>query len=200
MILSFVVLNGIKNQSRQIWNADESGFLLCPKISRVIAMRNQKHVYSVRSDRNCQITTLAAANALGNAIPPMHNIYPGKRAPRSNLLKGCVDGAHYERSDKGWMTTKLFYGWLANHVSKQLPPEHPVLLLVDGHSTHIDVEVSKFCSQNGILLLLLASTLTSCFAAFGCRIFRLTKEKLAESSVGVSAQEHWCCSKQGHIC
>ena len=149
---SFVVLNDIKNQSRRIWNADESGFPLCPKTSRVIAMRSQKHVYSVSSDSKCQITTLVAANASGNVIPPMH-IYPGKRAPRSNLLKGCVDGAYYGRSDKlGWMTTKLFYGWLANHFAKQIPPECPVLLLVDGHSTYIDVEVSKLCSQNGILL------------------------------------------------
>ena len=148
---SFVVLNDIKNQSRRIWNADESGFPLCPNTSRVIAMRNQKHVYSVNSDSKYQITTLVAANASGNVIPPMH-IYPGKRAPRSNLLKGCVDGAYYGRSDKGWMTTKLFYGWLANHFAKQIPPERPVLLLMDGHSTHIDVEVSKLCSQNGILL------------------------------------------------
>ena len=50
------------------------------------------------------------------------------------------------------MTTQFFYGWLTNHFIKQIPPEHPVLLLVNGHSTHIDVEVSKLCSQNGILL------------------------------------------------
>ena len=100
---SFVVLNDIKNWSGRMWNADESGFPLCPKTSRVIAMRNQKHVYSVSSDSKCQITTLVAVNALGIVIPLMY-IYPGKRAPRSNLLKGCVDGAYYGRSDKGWMT------------------------------------------------------------------------------------------------
>ena len=32
------------------------------------------------------------------------------------------------------------------------PPECPVLLIVDGHTTHIDVEISKFCKENGILL------------------------------------------------
>ena len=59
-------------------------------------------------------------------IPPMH-IYPGKRASLSNILEGCVDGAYYGRSNKGWMTTELFYGVLANHFAKQIPPERPVL-------------------------------------------------------------------------
>ena len=53
---------------------------------------------------------------------------------------------------KGGWQPNSFYGWLANHFTKQIPPEHPELLLVDGHSTHINIEVSKFCSQNGILL------------------------------------------------
>ncbi|ORU95132.1 MAG: hypothetical protein A6F71_10800 [Cycloclasticus sp. symbiont of Poecilosclerida sp. M] len=30
--------------------------------------------------------------------------------------------------------------------------EHPVCLLVDGHTSHIDLDTSKFCQENGILL------------------------------------------------
>ena len=31
-------------------------------------------------------------------------------------------------------------------------PEHPVCLIVDGHSSHIDLDTSTFCEANGILL------------------------------------------------
>ena len=50
------------------------------------------------------------------------------------------------------MTRELFYGWLANHFILCIPPGRPVILLVDGHSTHIDIEISKFCDKNGVLL------------------------------------------------
>ena len=46
------------------------------------------------------------------------------------------------RSDNGWMTTDFFYGWVANHFVRWIPAECPVVLLVDGHGSHIDVEVS----------------------------------------------------------
>ena len=43
----FVKFHNLQGKLQRIWNADESGFPLCPKTSRVIAMRNQKRVYSV---------------------------------------------------------------------------------------------------------------------------------------------------------
>ena len=44
--------------------------------------------------------------------------------------------------------------WVApkSHFVSYIPSELPVLLIVDGHTTHIDVEISKFCKENGILL------------------------------------------------
>ena len=71
----FVKLHNLEGKPQRIWNADESGFSLCPKTSRIVAMRNQRHVYCIASDSKTQITTLVAANAAGNVIPPMHIIY-----------------------------------------------------------------------------------------------------------------------------
>ena len=146
----FTKFHNLQENPQRIWNADESGFPLCPKTSRVIALKNQRHVYGVTSDTKTQITTLVAANAAGNVIPPMH-VFPGIRF-RYNPLEGCVEGAYFGRSDNGWMVTELFYGWLANHFIKHITSERPVLLLVDGHTTHIDIETSKFCMHHGILL------------------------------------------------
>ena len=67
-------------------------------------------------------------------------------------MEDAVAGAYMGRSNNGWMVTQIFYGWLANHFVSHIPLERPVLLIVDGHSTHIDVEISKFCKENGILL------------------------------------------------
>ena len=50
------------------------------------------------------------------------------------------------------MTQELFYGWISKHFPNHLPPGRPVCLLVDGHSSHIDLDISKFCAANQLLL------------------------------------------------
>ena len=63
-------------------------------------------------------------------------------------MHDCVPGAYFGRSPNGWISTELFYGWLANHFAKQVAVR-PVL---DGHASHIDLEVCKFCKENSIYL------------------------------------------------
>ena len=65
-------------------------------------------------------------------------------------MADCVPGAYFGRSPNGWISTELFFGWIANHFARYVK-ERPVLL-VHGHSCHIDIEISKFCNENGILL------------------------------------------------
>ena len=99
-------------------------------------------VYSITGNSKEQITTFCAANAAGDTLPPMH-IFPGERF-KTNPMSRCVDGVYFGRTPNGWISTELFYGWIANHFSK-LVTQWPVVLIVDGHSTHIDLEVSKLC-------------------------------------------------------
>ena len=145
----FLVVNGVKDCSSQIWNADEAGFPLCPKTGRVVAMKTDKNVYGITGDSKEQITCLCAANAAGDVLPPMQ-VFAGERF-RYNPMANCIPNAYFGRSANGWINTELFFGWLANHFAKQVTIR-PVVLLVDGHSSHIDLEVAKFCSKNQILL------------------------------------------------
>ena len=145
----FLIENGVKDSPSQIWNADESGFPLCPKTGRVLAVKTDKNVYGITGDSKEQITCLCAANAAGDVLPPMH-VFAGERV-RYNPMANCVPNAYFGHSTNGWITTELFFGWLANHFAK-LVTVRPVVLLVDGHSSHIDLEVSRFCSENQILL------------------------------------------------
>ena len=145
----FLELNDVEDPAK-IWNADETGCPLCPKSGKVLALAGTRDVYHAASDTKEQITTLCAISAAGDVIPPMH-IFSGQRF-RYNPLEGGVSGAYFGKSEKGWITTELFYGWLANHFILRIPPIRPVVLLVDGHSTHIDIEISKLCKEKGILL------------------------------------------------
>lgn len=111
----FLITNGIEYDSTRIWNADETGCPLCPRSGQVLALHGSKDVYQVTGNSKEQITTLCAISAAGNIIPPMH-FYPGKRF-KYNSLNNAVPGSYMGKSDNGWMTTELFYGWLDNHFS-----------------------------------------------------------------------------------
>lgn len=115
-------------------------------------MRNCKDVHNITGNSKDQITCLCAVNAAGEILPPMH-VFAGERF-HFNPMNKCVPGTFFGRSPNGWMKTELFYGWLANHFARKITTR-PVALLVDGHSSHIDLEVAKFCKENQILFFCL---------------------------------------------
>ena len=64
------------------------------------------------------------------------------------------------RSVSGWMNGDLFYGWLSSHFTSSIPPARPVVLLLDGHTSHINLESAKFARENGIILYCLPAHTT----------------------------------------
>ena len=125
----FLLLHDLDGKPDCIWNCDETGFPLYPKSGNVLAPRGTKTVYRKCSAKMEEITTLVAISASGGIIPPFH-IFSGERFSYNPL-----EGAYFGRSPNGWITTELFYGWVANHFATQIGPRRPVVLLFDGHST-----------------------------------------------------------------
>lgn len=145
----FLEEHSLLNKAEHIWNADEAGFPLCAISGKVVTIHNCRNVYSITADSKEQITSLCAISASGEAILPMH-IFPGMRF-KYNPMLNCVDGAYFGHSPTGWISTELFYGWLANHFAKRVTLR-PVVLLVDSHASHIDIHTSIFCRENQVLL------------------------------------------------
>ena len=150
----FLKDNDIEDPDK-IWNADETGCPLCPKSGRVLAMRGTKDIYQVTSNSKEQITTLCAFSAAGSMVPPMH-IFAGKQF-KNDPMKDCVPNAYFGRSDSGWMNTELFYDWLKEHFIPRTATIRPIVLLIDGHKSHINIDTSKLCKENNIILYCLPS-------------------------------------------
>ena len=47
-----------------------------------------------------------------------------------------VPGTLFAFSPKGWIDTELFENWFFHHFLVYAPPVRPLLLLLDGHSSH----------------------------------------------------------------
>jgi hypothetical protein len=62
--------------------------------------------------------------------------------------------AVYHYSKSGWTSADLFMVWLkhfAGHTRSSI--EHPVLLILDTHSSHCTLEAYKYCRENGIVVV-----------------------------------------------
>lgn len=84
------------------------------------------------------------------------------------VLDTCPEGWSYLRSESGWMTgsTMLEYGkklhsaLVKKGTLDQSGAGQSVFLFVDGYSAHLDIEFSKFCEDNGIILICLMANAT----------------------------------------
>ena len=106
----------ILSDPTRIYNADESGFSLCPsKGGKVIREKGAPVVYHYGNSDKTQMTVMAAASAAGHFIQPLI-IFPGQRFSY-NPLEGFEEAA-LGRSENGWMDSEVFIWGLRNATSK----------------------------------------------------------------------------------
>ena len=65
---------------------------------------------------------------------------------------GFPDNFYLGFTKNGWIETSQFYAWLTNHFVNYIPTLCLIVMLLDGHSSHIDFYAVEFCAANGILL------------------------------------------------
>ena len=104
--------------------------------------------FSVLPGSREHVTALPCFNACGQWIPP-YFLFPGKRIPVTyNPLEGGVEGSVFSMTESGYMDTSTFYMWFANHFIPNLPPARPAVLLVDGHDSHLNLELFQLAEKN----------------------------------------------------
>lgn len=143
----------ILNVPSQIFNCDESGFPLDYKPSKVAARRGCKHPTTVISGDKGQITVLACASAAGITIPPM--VIFDRKTLKQELAHGEVPGTMYGLTDNGWSNAELFNIWFHNHFLCHAPAVRPLLLLLDGHSSHYNPTTLKMAAKENVIIFCL---------------------------------------------
>jgi hypothetical protein len=159
----------------RIYNADETGVSLCLKGNQVIGMKGAPVVYHFGNSDKAQITVMAACSAAAHYIPPML-VFPGQRFSY-NPLEGFEE-AVLGRSDNGWMDSTLFCSWLETAfipAINERKVKKPVLLLIDGHKTHVTMEASDICLSNGIELYCLLEHASHIMQPLDLRFFAALK-------------------------
>lgn len=143
-----------------VFNVDESGLQLNNKPGQVIAEKGSKSVTSITSgEKGETISVIACCSAEGVFLPPFC-IFKGKNV-KDCYKDGMPPGSAIAMNVKSaYVNAEIFKQWLQEHFAPR-KPNGPVLLILDGHTSHTNsVEMLEFCEKNEIVLLCLPSHTT----------------------------------------
>ncbi|XP_076287355.1 uncharacterized protein LOC143212418 [Lasioglossum baleicum] len=148
--------------SSRIFNCDETVLALNPEVSAIPVKKGTKNVYNIVGNNEMEnVTVLVTANATGQLASPFMLFSGQKLAPQVEQLLPVGFSAGV--SDNGWMTAKNFYEYVVNILYPWLLNNNivfPIILYINGHSSHITLSLSNFCQKNRIELVALKANTT----------------------------------------
>lgn len=177
---SYLVSEGsrdVLNDATRIFNCDETGLQKCPKSGRVLGPKSLKDFYEIAPGNEKECITVLCTYGADGSIPPPMVIYPYKRLP-SSIMTTFPEEWIIGRSDSGWMVSSTFYEYISNGFYSWLLNEKikfPVILFLDGHKSHLSLELAEFCANHEIILYCLPPNSTHIMQPCDVSIFKPLK-------------------------
>jgi hypothetical protein len=171
------VIKDLKLEKRPdcIYNCDESGFRSDPTTTKVVTARGLPAKRVTGGNARKTTTVLACVSADGNKLPPLI-LHKGKRLWNNMFGDAGYTGTSYAVSDNGWMTEDVFLNWFKNQFIIQVT-ERPVLLLYDGHLSHVGVSLIKLAIESGVTILKLPPHTSHMLQPLDVSVFKGVKQK-----------------------
>lgn len=145
----------LKVKPHLIYNVDEKGIAQDHKPPYIVAGKDY-HPQSVTAGRSKTTTILGCGSASGVAVPT-YFVFAGKRM-LPELMTGATPEAAETVSDSGWSNSSIFREYLQEHFINYIPQHEPgqhLLLLLDGHKSHIYVSLLDWAKVHEIVLFVL---------------------------------------------
>ena len=96
-------------------------------------------------------------------MPPM--VIWDRKSLAPELAVGEVPGTIYGLSSRGWIDHELFNAWFNNHFLRYVPSARPILLMLDGHSSHFCPDTIRVAAQNKVIVFIVPPNTTHLTAA-----------------------------------
>ena len=105
------------------------------------------------AERGTNVTAVICMSVTGRYMGPLL-IFPRKTENKA-FLNGAPPDSWAEFNGSGWMEDSTFTKWLQRFIQfSNASKEHPVLLLLDGHSTHVkNIAAIEHAQENGVVML-----------------------------------------------
>ncbi|CAF5007795.1 unnamed protein product [Rotaria sp. Silwood1] len=143
------------NKPAEIFNCDETRFSDKTQRKHVIVTSSTGYVFGKHGGSGKQYTTaLIEISAAGQVISPFI-IYSGK-VLMNTWCKGGPDGSRYAVTKKGWINSCSFEYLLREmFIPATQHLNRPLLLVMDGHNAHMNINIIQLMKQHKIVCLIL---------------------------------------------
>ncbi|XP_062618334.1 uncharacterized protein LOC134279942 [Saccostrea cucullata] len=116
---------------------------------KIVGRKGKKAIHAKTSgERGENITVLCCVNAEAHVLPPMV-IFKGKRISQA-LMSSAPKNTLFACSKSSFIDGELFGMWFEKIFLKNLSPQRPVLLIVDGHASHITLHLFEAAKANDV--------------------------------------------------
>ena len=166
----------------QVYNSDETGVTIVHKPGKVLAELGRRHVYSVTSgEKGRTHTVVSCISASGFVLPPCI-VYPRKKKVPDNLKEEALPDTLFCNSDNGWINSDIYLEWFKFFL-RSIPPVRPVLLIQNGHTSHISIELIELARANDVCILCLPSHTTHLLQPLDVGVFKSFKTHFSKACV-----------------
>lgn len=168
----------LEDKPNQIWNLDESSLSIDPSKSRIVGERGESSSRVISTSGRENTTFVLAANAAGGRAPPLiifkaKNIWDQWKAPPDKEYPGTA----YAATPNGWMETGVFKNYFEKVLIPALGDERPVLVIYDGHSTHVSLDLVETALAKDITILKLPAHTSDQLQPLDVSVFKSFKQK-----------------------
>ena len=176
LLLETLEKHDILNKPSHIFNVDESGMEMDSVTGKVVVNRNSKHTYQETSGEREHITVNVCASADGHFLPPM--IIFERCFPSGHYSLNGPPDTTYAWSESGWMDGDLFKKWFETVFlpnTEHLRALLPALLILDGHTSHLTLDVIDLARENNVILFCLPPHTTHLLQPLDVAVFKSLK-------------------------
>ena len=107
-------------------------------------------------------------------------IYPRKQLPPANFHEGAVAHTVFVNSSNGWINSNLFQQWF-EFFMQHIPPTWPVLLIMNGHASHMSIDLIELSRSNGVHILCLPSHIMHVLQHLNVGVFKSFKSHFSKA-------------------
>lgn len=155
-----------------IFNLDETSFSADPsRVKRLSGIGQKAHRIAEASSRE-NTTVMACVSASGRVLPPMI-VFKSSKLWSTWRGEEDLPGTMYACSENGWMTTDIFQAFFTKFCEQVI--ERPLLLILDGHITHLDISTVNIARRENVSILKLPAHTTDVLQPLDVSCFKSLK-------------------------
>ena len=162
----------------RLWNCDETAFCTSSTSKKVLCKRGVRSLHEVGGGTGREhITIHICCSASGQRLPPFV-LYKGKNMYQ-RWMQGGPAGCVYGASESGWMDGTNFLSWFRKlflPAVGHLTSTGPVYLFMDGHHSHVSLELIRTAKEANVKLFCLPPNCTHILQPLDVGVFSPLKK------------------------